>query len=338
MNIEFSPEESKRHNLLIYRNISENIEKALIKDIIKEKPDLIIIRVPAEKSNRTMEILNEIGFPYHYADTLLQYVVNLNKYSPKPIENSGLEFIECRKAHVDVLKSLIYEVFKSYNNNHYVSNIYIKQNNVTDGYIDWIISFIGDTNKKVWIVKDNGKYVAFISCVFDKGNCIVALAGVSPISSGRHVYSDLIRQTQSILKKIHIYEMKIGTQSQNYAVQKVWTNEGFCLKESLVTFHVNSFLCSSIFEDSLSVNGIDADIVDVPINALRQLLNLSRDRIITSNIKIVNLSTKPTEKVASAIVKVNAINSNGRALASILFHDSSGNLLKVIYHDIFFTS
>jgi hypothetical protein len=130
--------------------------------------------------------------------------------------------------------------------------------------------------------------------------------------------------------------MQVGTQIQNYAVQKAWINEGFNLKESLITFHVNSFLSSSIFEDSLSMNGIDTDIMDAPINYLRRLLNLSRDRIITSNIRIVNLSTKPTKKITSTIVKVNAINSSGRALASIYFYDQSNDLFKIIYHDVFF--
>ena len=336
MSIEFSPEESKRHSLRIYRNISENIEKALIIDIIKENPDLIIIRVPAEKSNRTMEILNEIGFPYHYADTLLQYVVNLNKYIPNAIENEHLEFIECRREHIDILKCLIHKVFESYNYNHYVSNIYINQNNVTDGYADWITSFIGSANKNVWIIKDSGKYIAFASCAFERGKSIGVLYGVSPDASGRHIYSDLIRHTQLISKKMNINEMQVGTQIQNYAVQKAWINEGFNLKESLITFHVNSFLSSSIFEDSLSMNGIDTDIMDAPINYLRRLLNLSRDRIITSNIRIVNLSTKPTKKITSTIVKVNAINSSGRALASIYFYDQSNDLFKIIYHDVFF--
>lgn len=338
MNIEFSPEESKRHSLRIYRNITENIEKDLIDDIIKEKADLIIVRNPAEKNLRTIDKLNEMGLPYHYADTLLQYVVNLSEYSPKPIENSGLEFIECRKAHVDVLKSLIYEVFKSYNYNHYVSNIYIKQNNVTDGYVDWISSFVDSDNKSVWLVKDGSNYVAFASCSFEKDKSIGVLYGVSPHASGKHIYADLIRYTQLISQRKNIDLMQVGTQAENYAVQRTWAKEGFTLKESLITFHVNSYLSSSIFETTLPLNSIKSIKIDEQINIIRSYLNISKNEQIKSNIRFVELVKGKNKKLYSVTLKINFIHPNGRALASILFHDSSGNLLKILYHDIFFTS
>jgi hypothetical protein len=333
VNIEFSPEESKRHSLRIYRNISENIEKDLIDDIIKEKADLIIVRIPAEKNLRTIDKLNEMGLPYHYADTLLQYVVNLNGYSPKSIENSGLEFIECRKAHVDVLKSLIYEVFKSYNYNHYVSNIYIKQNNVTDGYVDWISSFVDSDNKSVWLVKDGSNYVAFASCSFEKEKSIGVLYGVSPHASGKHIYADLIRYTQLISQSKNIDWMQVGTQAQNYAVQRTWSKEGFTLRESLITYHVNSFLSSCTFEEKLLMDNMT---IDTPVNLVRKYLNVDHDVKIKSNIRIVDLATQTNEKVKSVTVKINALNSIGRALVSVLLYDRFNKPNRLIYHDVFF--
>lgn len=338
MNIDFSPEESKRHNLRIYRNISENIENDLIEDIVKEKADLIIIRVSAERNIQTIAKLNEMGLPYHYADTLLQYTVNLKEYIPRAIENSNLAFVQCRKEHVQDLKDLIYEIFKSYSYNHYTSNIYIKPNNVIDGYIDWILSFVGSDNKIVWLVKDNSNYVAFASCTFEKEKSIGVLYGVAPHAAGKHIYADLIRYTQLISKKQKMNLMQVGTQAQNYAVQRTWAKEGFALKESLITFHVNSYLSSSIFETTLPLNSIKRTKIDEQINIIRSYLNISKNEQIGSNIRVVELVKGKNKKLYSVTLKINFIHPNGRTLASILFHDSSGNLLKVIYHDIFFTS
>ena len=59
-------------------------------------------------------------------------------------------------------------------------------------------------------------------------------------------FSNIIRFTQNILKTKGCNIMKVSTQVQNYAVQKVWVREGFNIKESFATIHINSLLSYSL--------------------------------------------------------------------------------------------
>jgi hypothetical protein len=62
------------------------------------------------------------------------------------------------------------------------------------------------------------------------------------------VYGDLIHFTQAFFKGEGYRTMKVSTQIQNHAVQKVWSRESFVLRESLNTIHINSFLSYSRLE------------------------------------------------------------------------------------------
>ena len=45
--------------------------------------------------------------------------------------------------------------------------------------------------------------------------------------------------------------MRVSTQIQNYTVQNVWMREGFFLKESFATIHINSLLSHSNFKEKV---------------------------------------------------------------------------------------
>ena len=56
------------------------------------------------------------------------------------------------------------------------------------------------------------------------------------------IYSDVVRFTQNYFKAIGMKKMWVSTQLQNYSVQKSWIEEGFYLKKSFETYHINTLL------------------------------------------------------------------------------------------------
>lgn len=66
--------------------------------------------------------------------------------------------------------------------------------------------------------------------------------GVRRPASGGGVYGDLIRFTQAYFKNKGFRKMKVSTQVNNYAVQKVWGWEVFYIAEAYLTVHINAFL------------------------------------------------------------------------------------------------
>ena len=61
-----------------------------------------------------------------------------------------------------------------------------------------------------------------------------------PEAAGSGLYGDLIRHTQAIAISNGASVMKVSTQVNNFAVQKVWAREGFHLSEAWDTFHIHS--------------------------------------------------------------------------------------------------
>jgi hypothetical protein len=97
------------------------------------------------------------------------------------------------------------------------------------------------------LVKRNNQNIGFATCSIENGEAEGVLYGVMPEASGGGVYSDIIRFTQGFMKDLGVNIMKVSTQVQNYAVQKVWSREGFFITKSLATIHINSLLSYSHF-------------------------------------------------------------------------------------------
>ena len=71
------------------------------------------------------------------------------------------------------------------------------------------------------------------------------LGGEAAAAAGGGVYGDLIRFTQRTYLDAGCVRFRVSTQAQNYAVQKVWSREGFHVDEALLTLHLNPLLSAS---------------------------------------------------------------------------------------------
>lgn len=245
--IHYSGIESARFGYNIHRGICTVVNPKMVSNyIINNNVDVLILRLPIEAQKQVF-LLQRMGFPYIVADTLVYYYADLTAVEPESLRNN-LEFVPFQPEHKLILESLVGEIFPGYSN-HYASNPLFRRD-IIEGYQEWACSFLGGdgSGKLGWLVKRDGKYIGFAACCINDTVAEGVLYGVHPQHSGGGVYGDIIRFTQAYFKNAGFPLMKVSTQVQNYAVQKVWVREKFILKESYLTVHINSLLSTSVLD------------------------------------------------------------------------------------------
>jgi hypothetical protein len=236
-----SEKESDRFQMNIVRASMDELDvDALAKSIDAFQADLTILRIPCENVSQ-IAMLQSLPYAFFQTDTLVYYYVDFDVYTPKALKNADLSFVEAIPADKEILAHLVDEIFPGYTN-HYNSNPHINKQHILEGYKEWVLDFVGAENKFVFLVKKNDAVVGFATCTKDGDEAEGVLYGVLPNAAGGGVYSDIIRFTQQYMKDLGVNTMKVSTQVQNYAVQKVWSREGFYMKKSFATLHINSLL------------------------------------------------------------------------------------------------
>tara|TARA_R110000737_G_scaffold136663_2_gene167556 strand:- start:11686 stop:12834 length:1149 start_codon:yes stop_codon:yes gene_type:complete len=245
----YSKTESLRFGANIYRGKLQEFKPSSLKnEIVKKNTDILILRLPTSTKNIHSSLLN-MGFPVIHADSLVYYFVGLKSLRINNLRND-LQFELIDSKNIYVLKSIIPVIFDAYQN-HYFSNPFFSPSKINEGYVEWASSYNDIQDGRIsWLVKKNGIVAGFATCSFDKSSneCEGILYGVMPEFSGQGIYSDIIRFTQGYFKEQGISKMWVSTQLQNYAVQKVWLREGFFLKKSFETYHINAMLNYSVLD------------------------------------------------------------------------------------------
>jgi acyl dehydratase len=253
----------------IIRGKSEKIElKNIQHQILNNQTDIMFLRIPSVNVGE-IQNLSKLGYEYFQTDTLVYYIVDFDKHKPKDLRNDDLIFKKANISDKGVLGKMVIEIFKGYTN-HYFSNQYISKDEILEGYTEWVINFIDDETKDVFIVYQNEIAIAFATCATVDEIAEGVLYGVMPNSAGGGIYSDIIRYTQNYYLQKGFSKMKVSTQVQNYAVQKVWSREGFYINESYATVHINSLLNYSIHE-------IKEYYLDVKEKHIENYANISKD-------------------------------------------------------------
>lgn len=254
----YSQVESKRFGMNVYRSFPEELNANLLKkNILKKEVDILILRLKSNTKYNHHQ-LEKIGFDFIHADSLVYYKTDLSKTKPNKLRND-LEFIKVNKDNVKIFDEIIPIIFNNYQN-HYFSNPFLDKKSIEDGYVEWAKTYSNnDENKISWLVYKNDRVAGFATCAYEKEDktCEGVLYGVIPEFSGQGLYSDIIRFTQDYFKKLDFETMKVSTQIQNYAVQKVWTREGFHIYDSFETYHVNSLInysCNKVLKFSFKVD------------------------------------------------------------------------------------
>lgn len=243
--LSYSDSESKRFGFRVFRGTWPVIEPGeLLEAVLAAQADMVFLRVSTERFEPAG--LAQTGLPHLVADTLVYYHCDLSHYEPQLLRNSDLEFLVAGAEHAAVLSGLVDSCFADYTN-HYAANPLLRREDWLTGYKEWALGYARpDDDRCCFLAKRADEIVAFATCSFDETSCEGVLYGVAPGAAGGGLYGDLIRFTQRYFKERGRTLMKVSTQIQNVAVQKVWTREGFRLAESFATLHVNSFIAHAV--------------------------------------------------------------------------------------------
>jgi GNAT superfamily N-acetyltransferase len=244
MELVYSDVESRRFGLRVFRSILEDIDPdALRSTLVEVRADVAICRLAAAGLSRLAE-LEALGMPVVVADTLVHYYRDL-ALPPDPPRNADLDFAEGKETDNGVVRRLVEQTFPGYAN-HYASNRVLDGQGILEGYVEWAAGYLGaGPEKRVWLARRAGEPVALATCRYDGETAEGVLFGVLPRESGKGIYRDLIRFTMDDAARRGCTWMHVSTQVHNFAVQKVWAEEGFVMRSAQVTFHVNALLDSS---------------------------------------------------------------------------------------------
>jgi len=238
----YAPLESHRFGLKVHRGSFESIPAGLSELLLRDRVDVAILRIPAGQQGAIASFENA-GFPWIVADTQVVSRLDLPTYSPSALKNVDLDFVPVPEDEAHVLDPLVAEVFRSYQN-HYTSNPWLGSVELVEGFQEWARSFV--TPKRVdhfaWLLKLRGTTVGFVTSSESGDEAEVVLGGILPRHAGGGLYSDFIRFNQHFFKDRGRRTLKVSTQVWNYAVQKVWSREGFAMTSAFLTVHVNSLL------------------------------------------------------------------------------------------------
>lgn len=256
--------DSNRFGLNIHRGVFSDFDiKKIRKYIYENLVDILILRIESLKKEKQSSLVS-LGFPYIHCDNLVYYKVDLINDNPKELKND-LKFIEVNNTNAIEFEKMIPVIFQDYQN-HYMANPFLDKSGIIDGYLEWAKGYINSENdgKISWLVyNSNNQLVGFATCSYEieSSICEGILYGILPNMSGGGIYSDLIRFTQKYFKERGYKEMLVSTQIQNFAVQKVWSREGFYLFKSYDTYHINAFLNNRnpVFEKEILLTKNDVE-------------------------------------------------------------------------------
>ena len=238
-----SPPDSARFGLRVLRGMAAGASaRAVATEILASACDVAILRVPAAQSPLP-QALGRWAFPVIHADTLVYYQCALGTCTPAPVRNPQLRFAPAAAGDLGALRGLIATTFEGYRS-HYHANPEFGEADILAGYAEWAEGHLVAPGHALWILADGDDVLAFAACreSTDGVEAEGVLYGVRPDASGGGLYGDLIRHTQAHFKARGFARMKVSTQVGNFAVQKVWSREGFHMVEAFDTFHVNAML------------------------------------------------------------------------------------------------
>ncbi|HZX80236.1 MAG TPA: GNAT family N-acetyltransferase [Lysobacter sp.] len=236
-----SPLESARFGLRVVRGQAQALpERELLVSMLAHEADVAILRGPAPLAGHVMQ---RYGMAAIHADTLVYYGCDLRRTTPQPLRNDDLAFALATPDDRAELEALVATTFADYHC-HYHANPLFDPACILEGYTEWALGYVVEPapGRSTWVARRAGRMVAFATCMDDGQAGEGVLYGVHPDHAGGGLYSDLIRYTQRAFAERGRAGMRVSTQVWNYAVQKVWSREGFWLSQALDTWHFNPLL------------------------------------------------------------------------------------------------
>ena len=233
--------ESARFGLNVARATIDEIDAgALARELMKDRVDIAILRIPA-RSDPGIAALQALGLSPIHADTLVTYSCDLARHAAQALFNPSLQIRSAEHDDAPGITELVQTVFAEYPN-HYRANPLLPREDIVAGYCEWALSHIGADNRTCWVACVESRIAGLACSAFDSrtGICQGVLHAVSPDFARNRIYTDLIRFTQNTFRERGFSALEISTQVGNLRVQRVWVREGFTLGSAMDTYHINA--------------------------------------------------------------------------------------------------
>ncbi|MDR3680983.1 MAG: GNAT family N-acetyltransferase [Flavipsychrobacter sp.] len=236
--LRYSELESQRFGKEIFRGNLDVLDIDLLKDFYKQNnPDILIFRIPVAEQYK-MHLLNGLGKDVINADTLVYYQTDLTKTTYNDVRNKDLVFINGNASHKGAFEELINQVFYNYQN-HYFSNPLLDRKKIAEGYAEWAVNTLNSSDNLHLLALSDNIPIGFLTCSYNTEYADIILNGVLPEYQSKGVYTDMLRHVKKYIHNLQIPILKVSTQIQNFAVQKVWNRENLVLNSAYVTIHLN---------------------------------------------------------------------------------------------------
>lgn len=225
-NLEISFDSKKGINFLEYKQlVDELIERA-----ITEKYEHITVKIDTSNVLLTKPFIDN---SFQMTDTLVTYKY---VYDRKliPMEHKVL-LGDCNDNDIERLAALAKKAFK-YDRFH--SDQSLDDALCDEYYKRWIINSYNGFADRVIVAYNNGMPVGFTTVKLPTGDSKIGrgvLSAVDESYRGLGIYTSMIHELVRWLDG-KAEEVTVGTQINNYAVQRAWTRLGFKISESKYIF------------------------------------------------------------------------------------------------------
>lgn len=234
---EYSESESRTFGFDVFRAKIQDWDKVwLMEQLQHHQPDLVISRIDAVLQPRLFHM--QAIMPHSLlADTLVYYGRSVPDM-PAPALPYGVEIRKAIPEDQEDLKGLIAQIFTGYTN-HYHSNPLFSGVDLAQGYMEWSLPYLADSDKLCFFIYQDQVLAGFLTARLysDQNFADIILNGVLPRFEGQGKYGMLLRHLAAELRERQIAKMVVSTQLINQRVQQVWTREGLSLQQSFYTFH-----------------------------------------------------------------------------------------------------
>jgi GNAT superfamily N-acetyltransferase len=237
--LHFSPLESARFGLRIYRASVDAIDaKRIADEIERDLIDVAILRLPAAAIG-SVDALTQRGFAPIVADTQVVYGVELDSYVRKP-RDATIALRPAARDDAALLEHMARAIFAHYES-HYHANPLFARDKILDGYAEWAARHVDTKDgSAAWLVERDGDLAGFSCYRMDGGTAVGVLNGVLPAARGRGVYRGMLGHMLARFAEMGLARFEIATQTHNTVVERVWIENGFTLCAECNTVHINA--------------------------------------------------------------------------------------------------
>lgn len=222
-------------NIVIDKDFNNTISiDAVLDEATNKQIDHLSIKIDANNLKLCNIFLNK-GF--YIVDTLVSYRFDYEKNNiPEYFYSSDFKISDFEKNDVECISKIAY---KSFFNDRFHNDPYLANELCNSYYEQWIKNSCNGFADMVLVCKDNSNN-EILGFGTGKYNNIeessLVLNAVTESSRGRGVYTALIYEAMKRYKGKSRY-LYLGTQINNFAVQKAWGKLGFQIFDSKYVLH-----------------------------------------------------------------------------------------------------